>query len=379
MNKFARMMKRKVFLAFLCVLFVLGATAQDRSKMYSYDFKGALAEYRDSLKSCTDSLRREAFLLAAQNAENGIALTGFSLEPVVVERKRFHKDDFYLYYPLPDGGWHRTRDGSKIIFNLSIAADTVRLARRDSLELFPMICGKDRYFASRDLYGMGGYDLYVSHWDDAAGDWGRPENLGFPYSSPFDDFLFMNTEDGRYSIFASNRDCPPDSVNVYVLDYEANPVHRAVSEPRRLKEIAALAPPAREIEKKPVRKAEEEGPASRYSGLIREVRSYKDSVSSAAKVLDRLREDYARATVLEKSRLADAILDGEVRLTSLRASLDRASKELRDIETDFLVNGVELNLSGLNGEEEKPVEETPRRRFVFNKRIPGLPVNVIYR
>ena len=66
--------------------------------------------------------------------------------------------------------------------------------------------------------------------------------MGFPYSSPADDFLFINSDDGNYSIFASNRECQADSVWVYVLEFDNMPVRKAVDDPEELKALAALNP-----------------------------------------------------------------------------------------------------------------------------------------
>ena len=92
-------------------------------------------------------------------------------------------------------------------------------------ELFPILSpdGKTLYFSSNGHYGVGGYDLYVSEWDEEVQDWGVPQNMGFPYSSPADDFLFYNTPDGLYSLFASNRNCAADSLVVYAIDFENMP------------------------------------------------------------------------------------------------------------------------------------------------------------
>ena len=72
-------------------------------------------------------------------------------------------------------------------------------------EIYPMLSpdGSKMYFSSVGLYGVGGYDIYVSERDSDTGDWSMPVNMGFPYSSPADDFLFMNTPDGEYSLFSS--------------------------------------------------------------------------------------------------------------------------------------------------------------------------------
>lgn len=103
-------------------------------------------------------------------------------------------------------------------------------------EIYPMLSpdGKQLFFASRGLYGMGGYDLYVSDWDENLKDWGIPVNMGFPYSSPYDDFLFINTADGKYSMFASNRACQADSVDIYVLEFDSMPVRKAIDSPEEL-------------------------------------------------------------------------------------------------------------------------------------------------
>jgi hypothetical protein len=80
----------------------------------------------------------------------------------------------------------------------------------------------------------------VSAWDEEASDWSVPVNLGFPYSSPADDFLYAASEDGRYVLFASDRDCPSDSVWVYVLEEDNMPVRSEMSDPQQLKNLASM-------------------------------------------------------------------------------------------------------------------------------------------
>ena len=60
----------------------------------------------------------------------------------------------------------------------------------------------------------------------------------------------------------------------------------------------------------------------------------------------------------------------------LQASLDKASRELRDIEMDFLLNGVVISAESFAQprEEEKP---EPEFRFVEHKA--GAPLIVIFR
>lgn len=379
MNKFARMMARKLFTVILVLFCALQARAQNYSKMLEYDFDGALSEYRDSLAACTDSLRGAAFEHAIKLAENGISLTEYCHKPRVVTRRRFHKDEFFLYYPLPDGAWHETQDSTKIIFDLSGAQDTLTLAKRDSLELMPVVTGKDRYFAAKDFYGMGGYDLYVSRWDEKAGDWGEPQNLGFPYSSPYDDFLFINTEDGRFSIFASNRDCPADSVNVYVVEYEPNPVRSAVSDPVELKKIAALDPPVlAPVKVIPAKEKVEDENTKRYKEKITAVRHVRDSLSAATNELGKLRGKYPSAEGDEKAKIAAALTEGEISIAVLTATLDKVSRELREIEMDFLANGAVIDTESLISEPEQEEQHPMPLQFNFMEHKYGCPLYVKY-
>ena len=313
---------------------------------------------------------------AAKCAENGISLTEYCHQPIVVARRRFHRNEFFLYYPLRDKAWHQVcNDTCAVVYDVSGARDTLCLDRSDSLRLFPMVCGKERYFASQDLHGMGGYDIYVESLDGETGCWSEPRNLGFPYSSPYNDYLFINTEDGKFSIFASDRECPPDSVNVYVLEYEPNPVHSAVSDPAKLREMAALAPSADDNPEPAAQPSAEnvDEHTRTYMEKVSAVRICRQDVACKAEELDRMRASYAAAAEEEKPKLAESLMEGEMALTTLRAALDRASAELREIEMDFLLNGVEIKAVA---EAENPEEKAPALEFKFEKRQFGAPLFV---
>jgi outer membrane protein OmpA-like peptidoglycan-associated protein len=64
--------------------------------------------------------------------------------------------------------------------------------------------GKTLYFASRGHIGMGGSDLYVSRMD-AKGNWGLPQNLGYPINTLSDENSLMVSPEGDIAYFASDR------------------------------------------------------------------------------------------------------------------------------------------------------------------------------
>ena len=229
----------------------------------AYQFDNAVVLYERILEqNPKDSLALKGLV----EAENGKALTALVFAPQVVAAKRVPRHDFMLWYGhladhrwtsdgnlVPGAGtWYFSRKNTAGDFDIfcsapvdsalwsapvPVCADAVSAGN----ELYPMLSpdGKRLYFSSDGLFGMGGYDLYVAHWDPVSQAWGQVQNLGFPYSSTADDLLFCDTEDGRYSVFASNRNCGADSVVIYVLRQEqpvAAPIGKA-----RAAEISRLA------------------------------------------------------------------------------------------------------------------------------------------
>lgn len=258
---------------------VLSDEAARAGRLYrGYDFEGALAIYDKLLAAERDSaaiaMLQEKVLLC----ENGLNLIRFASQPEVVARRSFAVEDFFLYYShLADGGWIAgpnafspgkqplyfepgcrslvftapDEEGRHRLYLTTLGEDglwrtpeVVEKCTSSGNELFPLVSasGKDLYFSSDALAGMGGYDLFVSRWNERRKCWDAPENLGFPYSSVGDDFLFSNTPDGEFTLLASNRDCSPDSMTIYVLRFENSPVSKTLSTPAEAARIASLTP-----------------------------------------------------------------------------------------------------------------------------------------
>jgi hypothetical protein len=62
------------------------------------------------------------------------------------------------------------------------------------------------YFSSRGHSSMGGYDIFKSVYDWNTKSWSKPENLGFPINSPFDDYFYISDEFAVTASFISNRE-----------------------------------------------------------------------------------------------------------------------------------------------------------------------------
>ena len=81
--------------------------------------------------------------------------------------------------------------------------------------------GKTLYFASRGHVGMGGSDLYVCRMD-RDGNWGMPENLGYPINTKFDENSLMVSPDGEIAFFASDREGGFGDLDIYYFEMPEN-------------------------------------------------------------------------------------------------------------------------------------------------------------
>lgn len=404
-------MRNKIFIGILTLLAQITSNGEAHAQVsptrlmikadscrMAYNFAEAV-QYSESAVEALDSTasaRAEEQLLMARN---GLNMMSFCSQPTVVAKQTFPLKDFFLFYPLKDHSWRKTPnqldslggdnlsraifipDGSRDIYYSAKDEEGIRniyaTHLTDSLwsvptlineqmtsssdEIYPMLSpdGQSLYFASKGLYGMGGYDLYVSNWNSETNDWDMPVNMGFPYSSPYDDFLFVNTEDGKYSIFASNRECGRDSVTIFVLEYDSMPVRKAVTDVDELRALASLNPARDHSRIDNYAAVPDEGQqdesTKRYMDKMREVRALRDSVARFGKNLEKMRSGLAGASGEEKARLTAEISDKEMMLPTLNSALNAAVKELQNIEMDFLANGIVIDTRKLQAEADKEI------------------------
>ncbi len=71
---------------------------------------------------------------------------------------------------------------------------------------------------------MGGYDIFKSTYNAAAGTWSTPVNLDFPINTPDDDVLYISDIDNQLAYFASSRASKQGEMTVYRVKVEPEPV-----------------------------------------------------------------------------------------------------------------------------------------------------------
>ena len=323
----------------------------DSARM-AYDFPAALEFCQKAIR--LDSTARSRYEEPLILAQNGLSMMGYCSQPAVIARKVVSLKDFFLYYPLPEGSWRPTPnqldstgkhlmaravyipDNASEIYYSANDDDGIRNIYKTTLDgdlwSAPALIGERLTSASDD-----------SHWNKDTKDWDVPVNMGFPYSSPYDDLLFMNSEDGKYSLFASNRDCPKDSVCIYVLEYDEVPVRKSIDDVEELRQLAAL-----EVMHEGTEEEEAGGQGTepqnestrRYVAKLKEVRALRDSLSAYRKHMDELRTMMATADPERKENIADVIASREEELPALNEALQKAVGQLQEIEMEFLSKGI---------------------------------------
>ena len=79
--------------------------------------------------------------------------------------------------------------------------------RSDFDEDFPFMTPDEKtiYFSSKGFESLGGYDIYKSEYNEAAGIWSQPVSLKYPANSTDDDIQFKIDEKTNSGYFVSNR------------------------------------------------------------------------------------------------------------------------------------------------------------------------------
>lgn len=87
----------------------------------------------------------------------------------------------------------------------------------DAIYPFMMADGVTLYYADNGENSIGGYDIMVATRDASDGSFLQPSNLGFPYNSPFDDYLLAIDELNGVGWWATDRNQLDGQLTIYVF------------------------------------------------------------------------------------------------------------------------------------------------------------------
>ena len=392
----------------------LSLESQADAKFAEYDFAAAADLYRKAYETSAYDAFRDKMSEKMTRCDNGLSMLAYACKPVVIATKTVPASDFFLYYiHIPAERWGRLADGNLAAFDPSrtkmfFARDnggqsdiyTSTLVKGNLWstpeplgdahnsagdEVMPVVSydGKRLYYSSKGLFGMGGYDLFVCEWDETSKSWGEPQNLGFPFSSVGDDFLYSDTPDGNFSILASNRDCGADSVTIYVLQFKNAPLKTGVSA-AEARSIAALKVTGQQA----ARSEQTDQPAADYDDPLQ--RSYADAMEDFRNIRKELEELTARQLELQGRIAATAdeadrgllmrnLNAAEQEMFAKQQSLRAASDKVQAVEMECMLKGVTLDRSLFEQTPQQAGQvEEPLPAYEFGRLMAPARLNVVF-
>jgi len=257
----------------------------------TYRFDQAIDYYRRfTINGGSKDIKSSEIERAVNLCENGNSLLKYIYSPQITDKKRVSIKDFYTYYSLVSGSGsfinkpddlktsvdQKQNDNSIIFYpknpksgdyiyyssygkSTIYGRDIYRIKRLEDGywskpenlgeiintpedEDYPYMSsdGVTLYFASKGHYSMGGYDIYCSVFDVNSKKWSTPENIGFPFTSPYDDYLYLTDENDSLACFSTNRNCEGDSVDVVMYKVDNNPIRRSFTSVEEVQGIAML-------------------------------------------------------------------------------------------------------------------------------------------
>ena len=227
------------------------------------------------------------------------------------------------------------------------------------------------YYAATGSESMGGLDIFVSRYNTATGKYLKPENIGMPFNSFANDYLYVIDEANNLGWFATDRRQPEDTVCVYVFipsertqkfNYENDDIraiHRAAdieSIEESQTDLNAVRAARQRLTLLRYQLAEKAEQGS-FTYIIDDVTVYHDvddfKNPQAADMfqkwtelkrqydadlarLNRQRDEYADASRQEKQRMTDQLLELEEKVLKTEQQIIRMENDIRTTEVNYL-------------------------------------------
>lgn len=390
-------MKRNHLVLLLTALLLLhvGSTVAQRHKA-----KVRKNTVKKTVELTPEQQRFEEMLGATQQIvvfDSLLTRTANMMEHVVVnpeEGRIISYNRFFHTQDQPRGIVFVNELGNKCIYSMADAEGHMRLYTSDLLgddwstpELlkglqdegmtdmnYPYLMpdGQTLYFAARGGEGLGGYDIYRTRLDAESGLYLKPENIGLPFNSEGDDFLYLTSEQDSVGLFISNRRQHGDTLCIYAfIPSESRQVYNieTVGE-QQLSRLARLERISDTWDNKQARRSaqrrldnlmaktgskqtnvgsqettfcfviDDDRTYTRMSDFknednharMSELLSMQQQAATLTSTLEMVRDYYAKATDKERDRLHSELTDSEQQLELLARQIRQLEKIIRNQE-----------------------------------------------
>ena len=111
---------------------------------------------------------------------------------------------------------------------------------------FMLADGTTFYFAGKGEESIGGYDIFMTRYDARSNSFLKPENIGMPFNSEANDYLFAIDEYAHIGYFVSDRRQPEGKACLYIFIPQASrktydPIVYTPAEIRGFADISSIA------------------------------------------------------------------------------------------------------------------------------------------
>ncbi|MDQ3110129.1 MAG: tetratricopeptide repeat protein [Bacteroidota bacterium] len=114
--------------------------------------------------------------------------------------------------------WMATRK-DKTTWNEPVNLGPVINTEYDEGGIFPAPDGKTLYFSSNGHNSMGGYDIFMTRFENNA--WTTPVNVGYPVNTIANERMFLLSADGKTAYLDSDREGGLGDRDIYTIDMSA--------------------------------------------------------------------------------------------------------------------------------------------------------------
>lgn len=236
---------------------------------------------------------------------------------------------------------------------------------------FMMADGITLYFAAKGTESIGGYDIFVTRLDIESGQYLKPENIGMPFNSEANDYMYAIDELDSIGWFVTDRNQTDGKVCVYMFipsdtrqtyspdEYPEDKIKSLArieriadtwkdgkAREKALKRLASITNNKQSEKKngefafvindnttyKTLKDFRSADNAGKYAELI----SQKAKLDNLGKAIAKARDYFAAASNKEKDELRSEFLKSEKQYESMETQIENLEKEIRNAENKLL-------------------------------------------
>ena len=267
-----------------------------------------------------------------------------------------------IYFSQPEGAVQKLFTADKLGNEWSKPQPLQGLSEGIDEASYPFMLsdGVTFYFAGKGEESIGGYDIFMTRYDSRSGSFLKPENIGMPFNSEANDYMYAVDEANRIGYFATDRRQPEGMVCVYTFipsDTRKTYDNSKFTE-EQIRQFADIASIANTWGDGAERNAALDRIKSKYApqgvpgqlvstgdadaavefhskeakALYQKLLSAQSSLDIVNARLDQLRQEYHQANTSKRRQMKSEILKLEDEALQLNASVKQLDKATRNAE-----------------------------------------------